>query len=113
MVINYHRIGKRIRLSRREHGLTQEALAELASCSAAYISHIETGNTKVSLEVLCRIAHALNQTPDYFLLDTQLKSNYYLQREISEALQDCSVDTLHTAAKILTVLAEEEKIKDK
>lgn len=54
------RVGERIRELRTEQGLTQEAVAERAKISAIYLGRVEHGNTDVGLEVLKRIAGALD-----------------------------------------------------
>lgn len=58
--MKYYEIGQRIRRYRKACGLSQEALAEKAGISATHMSHIETGNTKLSLPVLVKIAEALS-----------------------------------------------------
>ena len=52
-------IGKRIRTYRLQAGLSQEKLAEIASCDATYLSEIEQGKRNPSLKVIERIAAAL------------------------------------------------------
>lgn len=43
MVLNYKRIGQRIRVIRRARKMTQAELAECANLSVPYVSHIENG----------------------------------------------------------------------
>lgn len=63
--MDYREIGRRIRKYRKAHGLSQEQLAERINISVTHMSHIETGNTKLSLPVLVDIACALEvQTDD-------------------------------------------------
>ena len=50
--MNYYEIGQKIRKIRKAHGLSQEQLAERINISTTHMSHIETGNTKLSLPVL-------------------------------------------------------------
>jgi transcriptional regulator with XRE-family HTH domain len=54
------RVGQRIRERRTEQGLTQEALGERANVSAIHISNIERGEIDAGLDVVERIAAALN-----------------------------------------------------
>ncbi len=65
--MNYYEIGQRIRKYRKERNLSQEQLAEAANISVTHMSHIETGNTKLSLPVLADIAKKLNITTDRLL----------------------------------------------
>lgn len=50
--MDYYEIGQRIRKFRKAHDLSQEQLAEKVGISTTHMSHIETGNTKLSLQVL-------------------------------------------------------------
>ena len=47
--MNYYEIGQRIRKFRKAYNLSQEQLAEMVGISTTHMSHIETGNTKLSL----------------------------------------------------------------
>ncbi|MBR4035839.1 MAG: helix-turn-helix transcriptional regulator [Oscillospiraceae bacterium] len=67
--MNYYEIGQRIRRYRKEKGLSQEQLAESVNISVTHMSHIETGNTKLSLPVLVDIATVLQVTADDLLTD--------------------------------------------
>ncbi|MGM9791503.1 MAG: helix-turn-helix domain-containing protein, partial [Candidatus Cryptobacteroides sp.] len=49
--MDYYKIGQKIRKIRKAHGLSQEELAEKVGISTTHMSHIETGNTKLSLPV--------------------------------------------------------------
>jgi transcriptional regulator with XRE-family HTH domain len=55
----YEQIGRRIGEFRKLRNLTQERLAEKADVVSSYIAHIETGARKPTLDVLARIAQAL------------------------------------------------------
>ena len=58
-MIDYIQIGKRIRYYRIKRGLTQESLAFEIHTSAAYVSCIERGTKKPSLQKLVEIAEIL------------------------------------------------------
>ena len=57
--MDYYMIGQKIRKFRKSCGLSQEQLAEEVGISTTHLSHIETGNTKLSLPVFFKIASAL------------------------------------------------------
>ena len=65
-------IGQRIRKYRRAHSFSQEELAERVGISTTHMSHIETGNTKLSLAVLVKLALVLEVNTDDILFDHQL-----------------------------------------
>ncbi|MBV7276057.1 helix-turn-helix transcriptional regulator [Clostridiaceae bacterium UIB06] len=90
MVLNYKQFGKRIKKHRLNKKLTQEQLAELIGLSSVYISHIEVGSTKPSLETVLKICNALEITPDAILIDSVYSSKEYLQDDIALLLKNCS-----------------------
>ena len=105
--VNYASIGNRIRIARLEKGLTQAELSEAAGCSNNYMSHIETGQTKVSLKILLRISHALEYNIDYFLLDTPyVLPQTLVSTDISKKLDKCTSRTLIALNKILDALID-------
>lgn len=109
MKLDYKKIGKRLKKRRKEMAMTQERLAEHCDVSSTYISHIETGIAKVSLEVLYRVSVALHTTPDYFLVDT-IKAPEYVKSELSILLDKCNPKTLYTAEKLIeTLVSIQEK----
>ena len=88
--LDYLRIGVRIGDYRRERKISQAELAELTDLSVGYISHIETGSTKASLEVLVKIAAVLEVTVDRLLLGNQANDKGSYTPEIRELLEDCN-----------------------
>ncbi|WP_338669392.1 helix-turn-helix domain-containing protein [Pseudodesulfovibrio methanolicus] len=54
------RLGGRIRKLRKSRGQTQEQLAQEAGVSDKYLSEVERGVSKVSVEVLDKVASGLN-----------------------------------------------------
>ena len=61
--------GRRLRELRKEHGLTQEALAESADLSGNYISDLELGLKVPSLTILVRLSQALDVATPELLAD--------------------------------------------
>ena len=50
--IDYIKIGQRIKAARQEKGYSQADLGALVGCSNNHMSHVEVGQTKVSLAML-------------------------------------------------------------
>lgn len=88
--MNYYEIGQRIRKFRKAYHLSQEQLAEMVQISTTHMSHIETGNTKLSLSVFVDIAEALSVPTDELLHDTPPYSKANTKQEINELLDSCS-----------------------
>lgn len=82
MSIDFRLIGARIKETRKEAEKTQEWLAEQIDVSVGYISQIERGITKISLETLSEICTVLNGDLSYLVAGTATKQNSYLKDEV-------------------------------
>jgi methanogenic corrinoid protein MtbC1/DNA-binding XRE family transcriptional regulator len=60
-------LGRRIRVLRLRMGWTQEQLATATKLTRAYLVSVEAGRQNVSMDVLVRIANALNVPPDQLI----------------------------------------------
>ena len=65
--MDYYKIGQRVRMLRRAQDLSQEELAERVGISVTHMSHIETGNTKLSLPVFLQLSQVLGVGTDDLL----------------------------------------------
>ena len=97
--MDYYKIGQKIRKVRKAHGMSQEKLAEMVNISTTHMSHIETGNTKLSLSVFVDIAAALEVSTDD-LLDTPSNASISLA-EIASVLERCSVQESKVIADVV------------
>ncbi|MBQ7821730.1 MAG: helix-turn-helix transcriptional regulator [Clostridia bacterium] len=68
MYVDYKEVGKRIAARRKELGLKQIEVNEMAELSDKYLSNIETARSIPSIDVLMRICAVLKTTPDTILL---------------------------------------------
>jgi len=106
MSIDYKKIGERVKKLRLEYGYTQAQLAEMCNISNVYISHIESGSAKISLDILYAVSVALNTTPDFFLMDSLYTSKEYITDEIANLLRDCNAEKLHLIKKLIKSVTE-------
>lgn len=60
--------GRNVRQARKDKGWTQEQLAFEASVKRAYLSEIENGQRNVSLDVVEKLAKALDVPPDVLMV---------------------------------------------
>lgn len=98
MELDYNAIGVRIKQERLRQKISQEQLAERTPLSVTHMSHIETGNTKVSLPTLLRIANALNVTVDMLLCDSLSSAKPLFENEIMQETADCSEEEIRIIA---------------
>lgn len=107
MTLDYKEIGKRIARWRKKLGLKQSEVEERADLGYKYLSNIERSISIPSVEVIMRLADALDTTPDEFLVGT-----YSLEREewknIAELLRPLSDKQLALARNFLLWLAEQD-----
>ncbi len=108
--VDYYAIGQRIRAARRAHGLSQEQLAERVNISTTHMSHIETGNTKLSLPVLVDIAATLSVRTDDLLSDGADYSGSRALDEIATVMQGCTPREARVVSDVVKATAKSLKV---
>lgn len=74
MSIVSENLGRRIRALRKQNGISQEELAFKASISTTYLGQVERAEKSPTVEVLDKIAKALEiSIYDLFLFDAEIK----------------------------------------
>ena len=107
MDLDYKTIGKRIAKRRKELGLKQATVEEMAELGAKYLSSIETGKSIPSTEVIMRLAIALETTPDEFLVGAVRHPEEGWQ-DVAELLRPMNEKQLALARSLLTWLGEQD-----
>lgn len=98
--MDYYKIGQKIRKLRKAHGLSQEELAERINISTTHMSHIETGNTKLSLPVFVDIAGALEVRTDDLLEEQARETSDVAMEELAALLDRCTAQEARIIADI-------------
>ena len=106
MTLDYTEIGKRIARRRTELGLKQSEVEEKADLGYKYLSNIERSISIPSVEVIMRLAVALDTTPDEFLIGTLSHDNQEW-KNISEMLRPMNAKQLSLAKSFLTWLSNQ------
>ena len=104
MDVNYVLIGKRVRELRLQQQLSQEKLAEMIEMSVPYVSYIETGKKRPSLDALIRIANALGVTMDELLSGNQLHNPTEYQTDIDLLMDGCSANEKRLIFELISAL---------
>ena len=78
MNVDYKLIGKRIKDARVSLGITQEVLAERLEVTIGYVSQVERGITKISLDLLAKISFILNKDIAVFVTGSSTESENYM-----------------------------------
>lgn len=79
-------------------------VAEKAELSDRTYADIERGSTNMRVETLLKICNALGITPNDILVEE--KEECISEKEIADALKDCSNFEKNTALKLLSVYVD-------
>ena len=104
--LNYKDIGVRVKTERLRQNLSQERLAEMADLSMTHMSHIETGNTKLSLPALHKVAWALGVTIDELACDSIPRAKEIYENEIFRETEDCDETEIRIIADMVKSLKD-------
>lgn len=107
MELDYSEIGKRIARRRKELGLRQVQVCEMAGINDKYLFCIERATSIPSLEVVMKLALALDTTPDEFLTGT-IRYEDDTWRDVAELLHNMSPGQLSLAKSFLQWLATQK-----
>ena len=99
--MDYYKVGQRIRKFRKACHLSQEQLAEKVGISTTHMSHIETGNTKLSLPVLVDIADVLCVQTDELLYDIPKNGKVLIKEEIEGILDSCTLQDMYILEDVM------------
>ena len=102
--MDYYAIGQRIRKIRKARNLSQEELAEKIGISVTHMSHIETGNTKLSLPVFVELSNALEVRTDELLSDNNPGMRNVSMEAIIHTLETCSTQQIRIIEDVLPAI---------
>lgn len=106
MELDYSEIGKRIARRRKELGLKQAEVCERAGINDKYLSCIERATSIPSLEVVMRLALALDTTPDEFLTGS-VRHEGEQWRDVAELLRNMTPAKLELSRSFLVWLSDQ------
>ena len=82
--------------------------------SPTHMSHIETGNTKLSLVVLVNIANTLSVQTDELIFNKPQVNKTAMKEEVADILNSCSVHDMYVLIDVIkSVKISLDKHKDK
>lgn len=107
MELDYSEIGRRIARRRKELGLRQTEVCERAGINDKYLSCIERATSIPSLEVVMKLALALDTTPDEFLTGSvRYESDKW--RDVAELMRGMDAKQLDLAKSFLSWLNDQK-----
>lgn len=107
MELDYSEIGRRIARRRKELGLRQIQVCEKAEINDKYLSCIERATSIPSLEVIMKLAIALDTTPDEFLTGS-IRYEDEEWMDVAELLRGMNSKQLNLAKSFLSWLSEQQ-----
>lgn len=106
MELDYTEIGRRVARRRKELGLRQVEVCERAGINDKYLSCIERATSIPSLEVIMKLALALDTTPDEFLTGSiRYESDQW--RDVAELMRGMNTKQLALAKSFLNWLSNQ------
>jgi transcriptional regulator with XRE-family HTH domain len=97
--------GSKIRSIREAANLSRETVAERADTGANYLGEVERGEKFPTLEMIERIAAALDVSPSmFFEYEAEDTDNQVLMSKIRHLLSQLSTDQLQQALRVLKAL---------
>ncbi len=106
MNIDYKLIGARIKTERHKKGMTQEGLAEALDVSIGYVSQVERGITKISLDLLGSISTILECDVAKFISESAVNSATYMESDIIKSLSKLNGKKRKLLYDFISVLLE-------
>ena len=108
MNIDYKLIGSRIKEARKAQNMTQERLAEQLDVSVGYISQVERGITKISLDLLGAISSILCCDVASLITHSAIQEQHYAATEWSAVLSGLNAKEKLLLLEIARLLKENE-----
>ena len=103
-MMDYVKLGERIRQERLKLGLTQSKLAEEIDISDAYMGHIERGERSLTLGTLIRLVNRLHVSVDYLLQDYIEETDENIVNQFKQIIDNQSVADKNMAIDILKTM---------
>ena len=106
MNVDYKVIGSRVQAQRKRRGLTQEVLAEKLDVTVGYVSQVERGATKISLDLLAAISAILGSDLGMLVSGTAVGNERYLAFEMEADYEKLSERERRLVLSFIRMLLE-------
>ena len=98
-------IGRRIKEIRKSKGLSQEKLAEKAETSPNYLSRMERGTDNPTLDMLIKLANALEVEMWEMFNFGHVKNHKELKESLQTFIKTADEPTLRLASKLIRAVS--------
>lgn len=107
--LDFRKIGTRIQKYRLERNMTQEDLAEMIDSSQKYLSTVESGKHRLSLDSIITISKALGVSINKLIADFDDSSDENNLQDILNEIRGMSALQLEMLRDIIKVLKKMDK----
>ena len=104
MNVDYRLIGTRIKQKRKEKGYTQEYFAEKLNVTVGYVSQVERGITKISLNLLAAIADIIECNIAELISESSISSSRYLNNDVMKNFEQLSASDKQLVSDFILLL---------
>lgn len=105
-MIDYELIGNKVKLLRIKQNLTQDQLAEMIDITTVYLSRIENGHAKPSLEIYSSLCQALHCDLSYIFGGVTVEAPDYQCEKVLELFHSCAPKVKTVALNLLRDLSK-------
>ena len=105
-MVDYKLIGQRIKVAREKSGQTQEVVAEKADITVVYLSKIENGKVRPTLDTLNEICTVINCDLGSLFINSTSESNSYQNEKVIQLFRSCSPKVKPVALDLLESLSK-------
>ena len=106
MNVDYKLIGNRIKLKRKSMNMTQEVLSEKLDVTIGYVSQVERGITKISLDLLAEISAILKCDIAELITESSIESDTYMFSELMHEIDRLSNKKRKLLLEIIKLLSD-------
>jgi len=105
-MVDYKVMGSRIKKQRQEKGITQEQLAEKVEITTVYLSKIENGHVRPTIELLESICEILRLDIGDLFSNISIGSAQYQNERIVQLFNACSPNVKLVALELMEKLSK-------
>lgn len=105
-MVDYKLIGQRIKAARERSGQTQEAVSEKADITVVYLSKIENGKVRPTLDTLNAICTVIACDLGSLFINSTSESSDYQNEKVIQLFRSCSPSVKPIALDLLESLSK-------
>lgn len=110
MNVDYKLIGSRIKTERNRAGLTQEQMAERLDVTIGYVSQVERGITRISLDLLAKISTILECDISSLITQSAINTDGYITDDILVGIRRLSARDRRVVMSMIRTMLENDNV---